>query len=90
MVSGSSAVTTVGGKTATHDRRGLSSVDHDEPVSYQSKALPGKDQSGTDICGPSCEAHIAKQQAAPRDLTGPLWMVGAGLVVALRRRKRAA
>jgi hypothetical protein len=52
----------------------------------------GQDQTGADICGPTygCGAHIAKQQAAPRDLTGPLWIVGAVVIGALRRRTRAA
>lgn len=52
----------------------------------------GKDQNGMDICGPSygCGAHVAKQEAMPRDLTGPLWIVGAVVIGALRRRKRAA
>lgn len=47
--------------------------------------------SGTDVCGPTygCAVHVAKEAAAPRDFTGPLWVVGAMVLGGiLRRRKR--
>jgi hypothetical protein len=46
--------------------------------------------NGTSLCGPSygCGAHIAKQKAAPRDLTAPLWIVGAMAVAGLLRRRK--
>jgi hypothetical protein len=49
----------------------------------------GKDQYGTDVCGPTygCGAHIA-QHAPPRDSTAPLWILGAALVGGLLRRRK--
>jgi MYXO-CTERM domain-containing protein len=46
--------------------------------------------SGLDICGPTygCAVHVAKEAAAPRDFTGPLWAVGAMVTAGLLRRRR--
>ncbi|HXK18531.1 MAG TPA: hypothetical protein VNG33_12045 [Polyangiaceae bacterium] len=47
--------------------------------------------SGADVCGPTygCAVHVAKEAAAPRDFSGPLWVVGAMVMGGLlRRRKR--
>lgn len=43
-----------------------------------------------DVCGPTygCGAHVAKEAAMPRDLTGPLWVVGAVVAGGLLRRRR--
>jgi len=43
-----------------------------------------------DVCGPTygCGAHVAKEAAAPRDFTGPLWIVGAVVAGGLLRRRR--
>jgi MYXO-CTERM domain-containing protein len=46
--------------------------------------------TGQDICGPTygCAVHVAKEAAAPRDFTGPLWAVGAMVTAGLLRRRR--
>jgi MYXO-CTERM domain-containing protein len=46
--------------------------------------------SRADVCGPTygCGAHVAKEAAAPRDFTGPLWIVGAMVVGGILRRRR--
>jgi MYXO-CTERM domain-containing protein len=46
--------------------------------------------AGNDICGPTygCGAHVVKEAAAPRDFTGPLWVVGAVVAGGLLRRRR--
>jgi MYXO-CTERM domain-containing protein len=46
--------------------------------------------TGEDICGPTygCAVHVAKEAAAPRDFTGPLWAVGAMVTAGLLRRRR--
>ena len=43
-----------------------------------------------DVCSPiyGCTVHVAKEAAAPRDFTGPLWAVGAMVVAGLLRRRR--
>lgn len=43
-----------------------------------------------DVCGPTygCGVHVAKEAAAPRDFTGPLWVVGAVVAGGLLRRRR--
>jgi len=43
-----------------------------------------------DVCGPTygCAVHVAKEAAAPRDFTGPLWAVGAMVAAGLLRRRR--
>jgi MYXO-CTERM domain-containing protein len=47
-------------------------------------------QYGGDICGPTygCAVHVAKEAAAPRDFTGPLWIVGAVVAGGVLRRRR--
>lgn len=46
--------------------------------------------SGADVCGPTygCAVHVAKEAAAPRDFSGPLWVVGAMLTAGILRRRR--
>jgi MYXO-CTERM domain-containing protein len=43
-----------------------------------------------DVCGPiyGCAVYVAKEAAAPRDFTGPLWAVGAMVAARLLRRRR--
>jgi MYXO-CTERM domain-containing protein len=47
-------------------------------------------RSGADVCGPTygCAVHIAKEAAAPRDFTGPLFALGAMIVGGILRRRR--
>jgi MYXO-CTERM domain-containing protein len=46
--------------------------------------------SGADVCGPTygCAVHVAKEAAAPRDFTGPLFALGAVIAGAILRRHR--
>jgi MYXO-CTERM domain-containing protein len=46
--------------------------------------------SGADVCGPTygCAVHIAKEAAAPRDFTGPLFALGAVIAGGILRRRR--
>lgn len=48
--------------------------------------------SGEDVCGPTygCAVRMEKEAAAPRDFTGPLWVVGAMVVGGLLRRRKHA
>ncbi len=43
-----------------------------------------------DVCGPTygCAIRVEKEAAAPRDFTGPLWVVGAIVAGGLLRRRR--
>jgi MYXO-CTERM domain-containing protein len=47
-------------------------------------------KSGVDVCGPTygCAVHVAKEAAAPRDFTGPLWALGAVIAGGVLRRRR--
>ena len=47
-------------------------------------------KSGVDVCGPTygCAVHVAKEAAAPRDFTGPLWALGAVIAGGILRRRR--
>lgn len=42
------------------------------------------------VCGPvyGCSTHVAQQAAAPRDFSGPLWVVGAVVAGGLLRRRK--
>jgi len=46
--------------------------------------------SGVDVCGPTygCAVHVAKEAAAPRDFTGPLWALGVVVMAGILRRRR--
>jgi len=46
--------------------------------------------SGADVCGPTygCAVRVEKEAAAPRDFSGPLWVVGAVVAGAVLRRRR--
>jgi len=46
--------------------------------------------SGLDVCGPTygCAVHVAKEAAAPRDFSGPLWVVGAMVLGGILRRRK--
>ncbi len=43
-----------------------------------------------DVCGPTygCAVPVAKEAAAPRDFSGPLWIVGAVVAGGILRRRR--
>jgi MYXO-CTERM domain-containing protein len=47
-------------------------------------------RSGADVCGPTygCAVHVAKEAAAPRDFTGPLFALGAVIAGGILRRRR--
>ncbi len=47
-------------------------------------------QTGEDVCGPTygCAVRVEKEAAAPRDFTGPLWIVGAVMAGGILRRRR--
>ena len=44
----------------------------------------------TNVCGPTygCAVRIEKEAAAPRDFSGPLWIVGAVVAGGILRRRR--
>jgi MYXO-CTERM domain-containing protein len=46
--------------------------------------------TNVDVCGPTygCAVHIAKEAAAPRDFTGPLFALGAVIAGGILRRRR--
>lgn len=46
--------------------------------------------TNVDVCGPTygCAVHVAKEAAAPRDFTGPLWALGAVIAGGILRRRR--
>lgn len=46
--------------------------------------------TGVDVCGPTygCAVRVEKEAAAPRDFSGPLWVVGAVVAGGLLRRRR--
>jgi len=61
------------------------------PAAALANVKAGRDPvTGADVCGPTygCGAHVAKEAAAPRDFTGPLWVVGAMVASVLLRRRR--
>ena len=47
-------------------------------------------KSGVDVCGPTygCAVHVAKEAAAPRDFSGPLWALGVVVTAGILRRRR--
>jgi MYXO-CTERM domain-containing protein len=46
--------------------------------------------TNVDVCGPTygCAVHVAKEAAAPRDFTGPLFALGAVIAGGILRRRR--
>jgi len=46
--------------------------------------------TNVDVCGPTygCAVHVAKEAAAPRDFTGPLWALGVIVTAGILRRRR--
>ena len=47
-------------------------------------------KTNVDVCGPTygCAVHVAKEAAAPRDFTGPLWALGVIVTAGILRRRR--
>ena len=46
--------------------------------------------TGVDVCGPTygCAVRVEREAAAPRDFSGPLWVLGAVVAGGILRRRR--